>query len=426
MKKVIIASVLAVASAGTLCSMPAMALPNGSAALSSSGSSSGQVTMKPAEYNAYQNAISQKNPAAKAAAIEQFLKQYPKTAVKKSLLEQLMLAYRAAGKTEDMIGAAKRLLKLEPNNIRALVVAAYISKINAGNNTAKLDDAAKYARQGLSAPKPSNMSEAQFKTLKPLFLDVIGADQMNKKDYNGAIKTYLEELHSFSNPNAATTKGYALYDVYNLAHAYIQKSPKDKVNAIWYFTRAAQYLTGNIKSTAEKAAKYWYQEYHGDMKGYDSVVSMAKSSVFPPSSYTVKKYEPPTPEQLAHKAVEDTPNLDSLSLHDKEYILRHGSTTDANKVWDVLNGKVAEVPGVVISGTRKSVQLAVSPDAQKDKKADFTINMKKPLKVAPKAGEKMTYIAKFASFTQNPLMIIMNEGLVKPKPHPTHHAPRRR
>src|SRR5579875_776971 len=110
MKKVVIASVLAIATAGTLCVLPA-------GAQNSSGSSSGSITMKPAEYNAYNNAISQTSPAAQASAIEQFLKDYPNSPVQLSLLEKLVADYHAAGDNAKTLDASKRLLQVDPNNV---------------------------------------------------------------------------------------------------------------------------------------------------------------------------------------------------------------------------------------------------------------------------------------------------------------------
>ncbi len=425
MKKVVLASVLAIASAGMFCTMPALALPGAFAAQGSSGSTPGQITIKsPAEYNAYQNAMSQSSPAAKAAAIEQFLKQYPNSVVKKDMLEQLVAAYRAAGNTAGTLSAAKRLLVVEPHNIRVYAFVAFVSKTQAGSDAAKLKEAASYAQKGLAALKPT---DPQYAAMKPLFLDVVGASQEADKNYAGAIQTYLEEMHTYADPNTDTQKGIGLYDTYNLANAYIQENPKDIVSAIWYFTRAAQFLTGSFQQTAQKAAEYWYQTYHNSMDGYSAIQTMTKTNLFPPSTYTVEKYVPPTPAQLAHQAVTNTPDLSKLSLHDQEYILKNGSSDDAAKVWAVLNGKVAEVPGVVISATADSVQMAVSPEAQKANTADFTVNMKEPLKKVPTAGDKVTYIATFSSFTQNPLMIIMSDGLVKPPARPhrvVHHARR--
>ena len=83
MKKVVVASVLAVA-AGTAYYLPAaLALDD-----QTQGAQSSQITIKdPAEYNAYTNAVGQSSPAAKASAIEQFLTQYPNSQVKEEMLE---------------------------------------------------------------------------------------------------------------------------------------------------------------------------------------------------------------------------------------------------------------------------------------------------------------------------------------------------
>ena len=60
---------------------------------------------------------------AKASASEAFLKQYPQSQVKKSVLEGLVDAYSAfdPAKTVD---AAKRLLQVDPNNLKAMYLIA--------------------------------------------------------------------------------------------------------------------------------------------------------------------------------------------------------------------------------------------------------------------------------------------------------------
>ena len=49
-----------------------------------------------------------------------------------------------------------------------------------------------------------------------------------------------------------------------------------------------------------------------------------------------------------------------------------------------MKGTRVEVPGMVISATADSVQVAVTEDNKQSKKADFTINMKTPLKSRPR------------------------------------------
>ncbi|MGB9030328.1 MAG: hypothetical protein WCC27_09430, partial [Acidobacteriaceae bacterium] len=108
----------------------------------------------------------------------------------------------------------------------------------------------------------------------------------------------------------------------------------------------------------------------------------------------------------------------NLALGDKEFILANGDPADQQVIWSVMNGVTAQVPGVVVSAKPDSVQLAVSQDAQQSNTADFTINMKTPLKTVPTAGTKVTYIATFDSYTQKPLMIILKDGEGKPAPKP--------
>src|SRR5579875_4054851 len=110
MKKVVFASVLAV-TAGAVPFVPAaLALDDGQG--QNQGAQQGTtITIKdPAEYNAYTNAVGQSSPAAKAAAIEQFLQQYPNSVVKEEMLEQLMAAYQQTGDANKTLDAAKRLL----------------------------------------------------------------------------------------------------------------------------------------------------------------------------------------------------------------------------------------------------------------------------------------------------------------------------
>jgi hypothetical protein len=410
MKKVVIASVLVLASS-------ALYLP--SAALAQDqGSQSSQITIKdPAEYNAYTSAIGQSAPAAKAAAIESFLQQYPNSVVKGEMLEQLVGAYQATQDTAKTYDAAKRLLQVDPNNLRALTFVVFVAKAQASGDQAKLDEAAALAQRGINATKPPSMSDADFQKLKdistPIFYNVMGADDYAKKDYKDAITAYTAELHADKDP-AQTTQGLSLADTYYLGNTYVQQDPKDLVNGIWFLTRAAQYLQEPYKGNAEKAAEYWYNKYHGSMEGFDQIKQLAHDNVFPPDSYKpVPAPPPPSPQQLAHNALVGTPDPTKLALGDKEYILSNGSTEDAQKVWAVLQGQTTEVPGVIIAATADSVQLAVSDDAKQSQKADFTVNMKTPLKDVPAVGTQVTYIATFDSYTQTPPMIILKDGAPK-------------
>ena len=409
MKKSVLASLLALATI----------FPGSVSMVYGQAAASGQITIKdPAEYNEYTNAVGQSTPAAKAAAIEAFLTKYPNSVVKNDMLEQLMLAYQ--GDPPKMLDAADRLLAADPGNLRGLATAVYLEKTQAQQKTSPteaqpiLDKAAAQAQTGLSATKSGNISDADFQKLKtataPIFDSAIALDDANKKDYAGAIAAYTNELKAYPNP-AQTQAGPGLNDTYLLGQAYAQETPPDLKNAAWFLTRAAHFAPPQAKPQIEKAAEYFYNKYHGSMDGYPAVQTLVQTNLFPPPEYNpTPAPPPPSPADLAAQTVASTPDLKTLSLGDQEFILFNGKPEDAQKVWDVLKGHRVQVPGMVISATAESVQLAVTQDNQQSKKADFTVNMKTPLKSVPAIGSTVTYDATFDSYTPNPPMINLTDG----------------
>jgi hypothetical protein len=409
MKKSVLASLLALA----------IIFPGSVSLVYGQAAASGQITIKdPAEYNEYTNAVGQSTPAAKAAAIEAFLTKYPNSVVKNDMLEQLMLAYQ--GDPAKMLDAADRLLAADPGNLRGLATAVYLEKTQASQKTNPteaqpiLDKAAAQAQTGLSATKSGNISDADFQKLKaataPIFDSAIAQDDANKKDFAGAIAAFTNELKAYPDP-AQTQAGPGLNDTYLLGQAYAQQTPPDLKNAAWFLTRAAQFAPPQAKPQIEKAAEYFYNKYHGSMDGYPAVQTLAQANLFPPDAYNpTPAPPPPSPADLAAQTVASTPDLKTLSLGDQEFILFNGKPEDAQKVWDVLKGHRVQVPGTVISATPESVQLAVTEDNKQSKKADFTVNMKTPLKSVPAIGSTVTYDSTFDSYTPNPPMITLSDG----------------
>ena len=168
MKKVVVASLLAVASVAPVARM---AVAQTQVNLGSNAQANGGIQMSPAEYKAYNDAISQTTPQTKAPALEQYLTAYPQSAVKAATLEQLMLAYSSFDPVKTL-DAADRLLQVDPNNLRALTFEAYFRQqagdqaTDAAAKQAAYDKAAEYAQKGLTVTKPAEMSDADFTALK--------------------------------------------------------------------------------------------------------------------------------------------------------------------------------------------------------------------------------------------------------------------
>src|ERR1035438_1778570 len=107
--------------------------------------------MAAAEYAVYNNAQTQTDPKAQAAGLEQYLTQFPQSAVQENTLERIMALNISLNDAAKALDAADRLLKVNPNSIKALYVEALIRKSQADAITdatakqAALDSAASYA-----------------------------------------------------------------------------------------------------------------------------------------------------------------------------------------------------------------------------------------------------------------------------------------
>jgi len=397
------------------------------------------VQMPAAEFASYNACASATVPATKAPACEAYLTAYPQSAVKADVLQQLMIAYSQIPANDKALDAAGRLLQVDPNNLRGLTFEVILRKQAADLSTdpaakqAGLDAAASYATKGLAATKPKDMSDADFKALQtgvtPNFYSAIATAALAKKDYPTAITNYKAELGSV--PLDATTKpGAVLQDTYELGIAYYQSTPPDYVDCTWYTSRAAAFAPDPYKTEFLKVANYCYKKYHGKADGYDAVTTAVQTNLNPPADFKIEAA--PKPADLAHAAIappNDTPEaIGSLAVGDKEFVLANGSTEDAAKVWDVIKGKTVELPDViVVSATDSSIQVSVSEDSVQAKTADFTFNLKEPLKTVPEAGAKITLTGTYDSYTPSPLMITMSDAAVvvpkkAPAKKPVHHT----
>ena len=271
MKKLVFASVMALAS---ICLVTAPTLR-------AQGSDQGTIQIQnPAEFNAYQTASTQTDPKAKASGLEDFLKAYPQSVVKKAVLEDLTFTYQQLGDVDHAIDAAGRLLQVDPNNMKGILISV-IDKRGLCTKTSDpqtCDDAAAIGQKGLTVAKPADMSADDFKkltdTLYPLCHSAIALDFLvSKKDSKSAQDEYRKELMMF--PLQATTQSTGLVDTLYLAEAYAKPDARDMVQAIWFYARAWNFAPAAYKAQIEPKLEYWYKRYHGGVDGLDAVKTAA-------------------------------------------------------------------------------------------------------------------------------------------------------
>jgi hypothetical protein len=440
MKKAVVASLLAVASVASCARIAVAQDPAPAQAPANPGQpAGGGIQLAPAEYNAYTAAIGQSTPQTQAPALESFLTTYPQSQVKADVLQRLLVAYSQFDPVKTL-DTADRLLQVDPNNLRALTMGAFFNLQNADKVTdaaqkqTTLDKAADYAQKGLSATKPASMSDADFKALKdaadPVFHRAIATSALNKKDAATAV-TQLKQSLSSVPADQTKTPGPLLTDTYLLANAYYQSNPSDPLNCAWYAARAASFAPEPYKTQMMPLAKYCYKKYHGADDGFDTLATSSQQSLDPPADLSTTVKPAPKPEDIVKQVISSTPDLATLAISDKEFILQNGTPEDANKVWDTIKGKSVQFPdATVVSVTDTALQVAVSDDAVQSKTADFTFNLTAPLKTQPAVGDKVTVTGTYDSFTPKPIMITMTNGAIVPakaaKPTPAHRPAARR
>jgi hypothetical protein len=416
------------------------------------------ITIKdPAEYNDYSMATTQSDPKAKAAALEAFVKKYPQSVVKKAVLTMLLETYQGLGDPDHSLSAATQVLQVDPSNMEAIVISVAIKtsqcKKNVDPKTGNLsdpapcDDAAALAQKGLTATAPAGMSADDFKkqtsVANPIFHSSIALDDaLSKKDYKAAVEEYKTELMLYSADQ--TTSGPGLVDTLNLAEAYVKLTPPDMVNAVWFYARVVNFAPAGFKPQIEKKLDYWYNKFHGGLDGLDAIKTQSAATVFP-ANLVIKPAA--TPQEKIHAILQNTADLNTLALADKELVLAFGSKEDADKLWALMKDKETPVPGTVLEATTSVLKVAVTDDAKQAKVPDFIVNLKTPLadKDVPAVGSDVGLSSKnqpevdgtYDTYTQIPgtdtvaqsAQIVLRDGALVPvkkapvhKPTPVHHA----
>ena len=458
MKKVVLGTVLAVVSAAVISNYAA------AQQAVNAGQQPGAITLPNDQLKDYHDAEAQTSPAAQGAAWDAFLTKYPDTPVKQYVLNAELQAWAPVDPAKAL-ATGDKVLALDPTNLTALTMEVYLRKTqadqlsDAAQKQPLLDAATPYAQKALAAQKPKDMAQADFDALRaqtvPMFYDVIGSDAMGRKDYAGAIDTFQKELTTL--PEAQTkTWGAPVIDTLQLAYAYNDSTPPDLIRCTFYASRFMAYADPQFKQQGQQLANYCYNKYHGNMTGYETVQAAAAANLAPPAD--LKITPAPKPPDIARQTVATTPDLSTLALSDREFILINGSeedpashVKDSDAMWNAMKGKKLALPGSLVIGATASttggiptqLQLAVSDDAQVNKTADVTVNLTpldapaEPTSKAPAAlakykrekqdydkkvadintavavGQKINFQATFDSFATTPnVMITMSGGEV--------------
>jgi tetratricopeptide (TPR) repeat protein len=247
-----------------------------------------KVIQDPAEYKAYMAALNKQDAAARAAALDAFAQQYPRSVVLPNALASEMSAWQAAGNQAKVEEAARSLFALEPGNVRALAVVVAFDRAKAAQGNADaLNEMCLHASAGLRELvtwlKPAGMSEADFillsRQMSAIFNGAAGFCALQSKDYAQA-RDWLTRAFAID-PTS-------LQDVYQLAVADLEMSPLD-AGGFWYCAKAIHLTQSSPdpQSAAGIAAycKAKYKTYHGTDDDWDALLAASAAQSALPANF---------------------------------------------------------------------------------------------------------------------------------------------
>ncbi len=251
-----------------------------------------------AEYNAYQAAAAEKNPAAQLKLLDDFVSKYPNSALLNYIYALYYKNYGGQKNFPKTIEYCDKLVGLGDKASPAEKYEAYSVRAYAYNNIPNPDVATATAARaaalaGVKAvdavTKPDGVDEGKFNEQKKqsiIFFNGTAANAaMAAKDYPGAVDSYKTVLAT--TPDDLTSN-------YSLGKAYMAMNPPKQLDALWYFARAASSKTANEQQS--KTVKAYLRKLLLNYQGgtvcdtltdaeLNELLQLASSSVDRPASY---------------------------------------------------------------------------------------------------------------------------------------------
>jgi len=263
------------------------------------GAGKQQYTM--AEYNAFQAANAEKNPAPQIKLLDDFVSKYPNSALLIYIYPLYYNAYSLQKNWPKVIEYADKLIALGEKAEAPIRYQAYYARAFSYSNLPPTSQdvkdqapkACEAAKAGLKTlgelKKPDSMSEDDFNKQKQqpaiLFSYTLAQCSMIQKDYQTAIDSYKAVLEK--NPDDAITS-------YKIGQAYMAMTPPQQMDAFWYFAKAVSAKSAN--QTQSTQVKTYLRKLIANYQGgnvcdnltdaeLNELLQLAGSSAERPASY---------------------------------------------------------------------------------------------------------------------------------------------
>jgi tetratricopeptide (TPR) repeat protein len=244
------------------------------------------VIADPNEYAAYQRAAKLTDPAQQAAAMDAFAAKYPTSVALIDALQTALTDYDRLGQHDRVEATANRILRADPDNVRALAIAVTFLRAHAVADPTQSPQLLALAKRGIVAlatwPRPAGVTQADFTKLvlqmRELFYGAEGFALLQTRDFLAAQQAYLQALQV----NSADET-----DVYELGVTDLAMTPLD-ADGFWYIAKAAALSKPQNAAAADKIEAYGraqYRAYHGTDADWPTLVAATVTGVAPAETF---------------------------------------------------------------------------------------------------------------------------------------------
>lgn len=373
-----------------------------------------------AEYDLYDAITKDASPQTKLEKLKQWQDKYPTTDFIDLRQTAFLTTYAALGQIQKALDTAKEILARDPNDFSALYYTAFLTPQLVSVNVKPTDDqiaaAEKASTAILSASKPANLTDDQWKTAKTSAEQVAhrtgGWAAMQRKQPEQAEAEFKKVLAA----NPADTEVS-----YWLGIVILQERKSEKqVEALYDYARAVAYdgpgatITAAGRDIVKQQLSDLYVKYHGSTEGFDAFIQRAKASANPPADLTLRSAKDMEEEQL-RKAAADAAAHPDLALWKN---IKAALTASDGATYFGNGMKGAMLPGGAngvqkFSGTVISMSPATRPKTvviaiENPSVPDATLKFEAPLAGKVEPGTKISFSGIAESYTASPFMVVFN------------------
>jgi tetratricopeptide (TPR) repeat protein len=369
------------------------------------------------EYALVQQAVAERDAAKRLQTLETWTAEYADTGLVKLRAQLYLQAYREAGRTPQAIGAAEKLLAIEPGDFAARYTLAALAPVLGDVSADALTRAETSARALLdggiatqfeASNRPESVSAEAWTNARresqATSLRTLGWVAMQRKDH-AAAETRLKEALQVEPASAQTS--------YWLAQSVLaQRDAAQNELAFFSLARAAS-LTGPGELPADSRSKIraylekTYRSFAGTLDGLDELTRRAAASALPSDDM------PRILSAEERKALAEKRFCDERPLECAYRALRSALDGTGGAVWTELQGKVTPRMRLYVVGNEppdRPLALRLAPE--EGGRAEVVLRLENRLREALPAGSAVTFEGVASELRRNPFQLTLDQGKI--------------